>query len=142
MSGVERRVTEVFRFVFGAIASLLTLYGLAYVLALSRPLLFYEQFASRGDTSSKVRSVLTYALLVLKIISVGFFFYYAAYGIFDVIPRRWMEYDQDGDVITSTRQYLQIFAAVVATAFALDSESKVAREGRRLLQERQNEHGY
>ena len=65
---MERRVTEVFRFVFGAIASLLTLYGLAYVLALSRPLLFYEQFASRGDTSSKVRSVLTYALLVLKII--------------------------------------------------------------------------
>lgn len=135
-------MAEIIRFVFDALGSLLTLYGAAYVLALSRPLLFYEHFASGDVPPSKLRAAIVYTLVILKILAIGFFFYHGAYGIFEIIPRDWMRYDEDGEVMTSISQYFQILAAMIGTAIALSGEGKVAREGQRLLEERLKEHGY
>ena len=135
-------MADVLSFIFDAIGSVMTLYGGAYVLALSRPLFFYETFASRAEPKTKLHSVFVYTLLALKLISIGKFFYHAASGIFDIIPADWMTYDEDGEPMNSTRGYLQVLIAVFATAFALDGEGKVGAEGKRLLQERREKWGY
>jgi hypothetical protein len=132
---------SVLSFVFDAIGSVMTLYGAAYVLAQSRPKLFYEVFAARADPKTKIGAVLVYALLALKVLSVGKFFYHAGSGIFDIIPADWMSYDENGEPEWQTREYLQFVFAVIGVAIAMDAgEAKVAKEGKRIVDEERKEY--
>ena len=135
-------MTGVVWLIVNLIGSAMTLYGACYVLALSRPMLFQEFFASERVPKSKVRATLFYFLMLLKVIAIGKFFYHAASGMFTFVPAEWMQYDEDGETLYSTRGYLSVIFAVIATALVLDGERKVAAEGKRLLQERLDKWGY
>lgn len=135
-------MTDALIFAAKAARSLMVLYGAVYVIALSRPLFFYEHLASGEVSQNRWRAALGYTLIALKVISVGMFFYYAAYAIVQIVPGNWMHYDEDGDVVSSSRGYIQVLLAVVGTSFALDGEMKVSKEGRLKLEERREKWGY
>ena len=135
-------MTDVLVFIFDAIGSAMTLYGVAYVLAFSRPLIFYENFASRAVPTSKLGAGVVYSLLILKVIAIGMFLYHAGSGVFDIVPADWIHEDEDGEPLGSTRGYLQVMLSVIGTAYALDGEGKVSAEGKRLQQERREKWGY
>ena len=127
-------------FVLDAVGSLMTLYGAGYVLAQTKPKLFFEVFAARRDAKTKLRAALVILLIALKVLSVGKFFYHASSGIFDIIPADWMRYDEDGEEEGSVRDYFQFLFAIICLAIAMDAgEGRVAKEGKRIVDEEQKE---
>ena len=124
------------------LGSAMTLYGAAFVIALSKPMFFYLHFAVEGEPRSKLHAVIVYSLVVLKIVCIGKFFYHAAYGIFDVIPYDWINFDEDGDPGTRVRTELQVMFAVIATALSLDSVGKVGALGAKLYEEDRRRYDY
>lgn len=62
---------QILNVVIGVIGSAMALYGAILVLALSRPLFFYQYFAARARRESKLQKIVGYFLIGLKLIALA-----------------------------------------------------------------------